>query len=264
MQKRFMREVKIPCSDNYMEVDIFPISQKQKNMPRGSKVTASRELQVNLNDKNAKRYLVQLINANFDERDLHITKTYSDDMLPDNVEKVERDRDNYLRRVAYACKKRGLPKPLYVCVIEYREGTEDEKAVRFHIHLILKCELSRDELEAMWTRGGVKLGFVNADRLQMDKYSLERLAKYLLKYPNRRRRWKQSKGLKKPERKRPNDGKYTKRAIERIVKNGECYNGDFWHKKYEGWELSECVPVWNECMGEWSVYLKLWRKIAKR
>ena len=41
-----------------------------------------------------------------------------------------------------------------------------------------------------------RLGITNADRLQFDRESLERLANYLTKYTNRKRRWRQSRALR--------------------------------------------------------------------
>lgn len=46
------------------------------------------------------------------------------------------------------------------------------KAVRFHYHVILKCQLTRDEIEGCWVRKKKRMGTTNADRLQMDKSSL--------------------------------------------------------------------------------------------
>ena len=70
--------------------------------------------------------------------------------------------------------------------------------MRVHHHVVLSCGLSRDELERLWYRGKDKerLGITNADRLQFDRESLERLANYLTKYTNRKRRWRQSRALK--------------------------------------------------------------------
>ena len=46
------------------------------------------------------------------------------------------------------------------------------KAVRSHYHVILKCQLTRDEIEGCWVRKKKRMGTTNADRLQMDKSSL--------------------------------------------------------------------------------------------
>ena len=63
----FIREKKTDCA-NYREVDIIPRTEAAEQAARGKrgkkrKVNAPK--QKDLNDKNAKRYLVQLGNGNF-------------------------------------------------------------------------------------------------------------------------------------------------------------------------------------------------------
>ena len=264
MKCRFIREQKYICGVNYREIDLFPITDREKGSSvRAKKQQASRMVQQNLNGKNAQRYLGQLVTTNFTEKDLHVTSTYADWMLPQTAAEAEHDLDLYLSRIAYHNKKRGHGKIKFIAVLEYREADVQagDSGVRFHHHIILSCGLDRDFVESLWYRGKDKevLGTVNADRLQLDRESLERLTNYLTKYTNRTRRWKQSIGLAKPVRPRPNDGKYTRRKLERIAKDGSVWDGEFWHKQYPGWELNEAKPVWNEHTGEWSIYLKMRR-----
>ena len=118
MVRSFIREKKIYCGDHYREVDIFTYTTAQKTAAsrgkRSKKVQESEPKQKNLNDKNARRYFVQLGNLNFgDDPDaLHVTATYSAKYLPPTVEAAEKEVSNYLRRVAYARKKEGLPPPM--------------------------------------------------------------------------------------------------------------------------------------------------------
>ena len=83
MVQSFIREKKIFCGDHYREVDIFGYTTAQKNAAargkRSKKVQESEPKQKNLNDKNARRYFVQLGNMNFgsDPDALHVTATYS-------------------------------------------------------------------------------------------------------------------------------------------------------------------------------------------
>lgn len=260
MGNRFIREVRTVCGQNYMEVDLFPISEREKASTRRAKRSqVSSLVQQNLNGKHAKRYFVQLVNANFNEHDLHVTLTYDDEHLPATLQQAEKDRDDFLRRLQYWGRKSGI-KVKYIAVMEYREGTETEKAVRVHHHVLLDGRLGRDFVESQWTRNKEKLGYANADRLQLDKASLERLARYLLKYANRKRRWKQSRGLKKPERKQPNDSRWTARRIEKLARTGEVYDMDFWARKYPGWDMNDARPQYNEMTGEWSILVKMRRR----
>lgn len=108
-------------------------------------------------------------------------------------------------------------------------GQTAVKAVRFHHHVILKCQLTRDEIEGCWVRKKKRMGTTNADRLQMDKSSLEALANYLMKYPKRKHRWRRTRGIRDPILPTPNDSKYTRRGIERIAKDPtKLHSPEFW------------------------------------
>ena len=101
----FIREKKTDCA-NYREVDIIPRTEAAEQAARGKrgkkrKVNAPK--QKDLNDKNAKRYLVQLGNGNFHIGDLHTSCTYDAENLPETVEEAENIVTNYLR---YAMRRR--------------------------------------------------------------------------------------------------------------------------------------------------------------
>ena len=264
---RFVREQRHVCGDNYMEIDLYPISEREKGASLSAKRRqASSRIQKNLNARNARRYFIQLLNANFTESDIHWTGTYDDAHLPDSIEQADHDLELFLRRVRSQSRKRGLPAPRFIAVTEWREEGDGLPAVRVHHHVVLSCGLSRDELERLWYRGKDKerLGITNADRLQFDRESLERLANYLTKYTNRKRRWRQSRGLEKPQRPRPNDGKYTRRQLERLVTSGAVFDSEFWRRKYQGWEINDITPIQNDVTKEWSIYLKLRRTVPRR
>lgn len=263
----FVREQRHVCGDNYMEIDLYPISEREKGASLSAKRRqASSRIQQNLNARNARRYFIQLLNANFTESDIHWTGTYDDAHLPDSIEQADHDLELFLRRVRSQSRKRGLPAPRFIAVTEWREEGDGLPAVRVHHHVVLSCGLSRDELERLWYRGKDKerLGITNADRLQFDRESLERLANYLTKYTNRKRRWRQSRGLEKPQRPRPNDGKYTRRQLERLVTSGAVFDSEFWRRKYQGWEINDITPIQNDVTKEWSIYLKLRRTVPRR
>ena len=264
---RFVREQRHVCGDNYMEIDLYPISEREKGASLSAKRRqASSRIQQNLNARNARRYFIQLLNANFTESDIHWTGTYDDAHLPDSIEQADHDLELFLRRVRSQSRKRGLPAPRFIAVTEWREEGDGLPAVRVHHHVVLSCGLSRDELERLWYRGKDKerLGITNADRLQFDRESLERLANYVTKYTNRKRRWRQSRGLEKPQRPRPNDGKYTRRQLERLVTSGAVFDSEFWRRKYQGWEINDITPIQNDVTKEWSIYLKLRRTVPRR
>lgn len=271
--RSFMREKKIYCGDQYREIDIFPYSTAQLTASsrgtRSKKVKESPPKQKNLNDKNARRYLVQLGNLNFgdDENALHVTATYSAKYLPGSIEEAEKEVSNYLRRVQYRREKEGLPPLKYILVTAYSTKKDGETPVRIHHHIIMNGGLDRDTVEELWRKRkrkgqkiGDKIGFCNADRLQSDENGIAALCNYLAKQPGGKKRWSSSQNLQRPTS-RTNDGKYNRRQVEKIAK--ERPGRAFWERKYPGWTLTDedygVSYEYNEHTG-WAIYLKLRKK----
>lgn len=263
-----IREKKIYCGSNFLEVDIIPRSGRQKIKPgqRSKKEKVSAPKQKNLNSKNARRYFIQLLNSNFGEEDLHVTVTYKDKYLPETIEDANREAVNFIRRISYWRKKAGLDPLKYILVTECSTSRSEGKPIRIHHHIIMNSGLSREAVENLWRKPrkkgekeGDKIGYANTDRLQPNEYGLEALARYLTKNPKGKKRWSGSQNLNKPWS-RNNDFKYSKRKVEKIIKV-EADNNEYWQKQYPGWILTEYTPKFNDITG-WSIYLKL-RKLKE-
>ena len=193
----FYREKKTDCGA-YREADIIPRTDNAERAvkgKRGKKRKATEPKQKDLNDKNARRYLVQLGNGNFGIGDLHVSCTYNAKNLPESVEEAERIVNNYLRRIAYRRNKLGLSPLKYILVTEYKFTKDGEQIKRIHHHIIMNEGLSRDDVEMMWTNERInwrkvekdpeykvnQLGYANADRLQPNENGIEALCKYITK-----------------------------------------------------------------------------------
>lgn len=126
LPKYFIRQKTIYCSDDYREIDIYPYTQYQQHTvrigKRAKKEKVSAPKQKNLNDKNAKRYMIQLANTNFGENDLYVTNTYSKKYLPATVEEAEKEITNYIQRISYHRKQQGLPPLKYILVTSTVQG----------------------------------------------------------------------------------------------------------------------------------------------
>lgn len=220
----FIREKKTSCG-NYTEVDIIPRTEEAEiasRGKRGKKRKAAKPKQNAINDKNAKRYLIQLGNGNFGRGDIHLTLTYKDKTLPETVEAAEKEVSNYLRRVAYRRGKLGLPPLKYILVTEYKfaKGEEAEKPKRIHHHIIMNGGgIDRDMVEAMWTHKRInwkryetdleyrhsidRIGYANADSIQPDDDTgIEALCRYITKDPQGKKRYSSSRNLKRPDTER--------------------------------------------------------------
>lgn len=275
-KKRYIREQWTLCGDRYAEVDLFWITEAEhKAGPRRKKELASSLAQQTRNDWHSRRYFVQLINSNFTEAGFHVTLTYDDAFCPEDEQQAGRDVENYIRRVKWWLKKHGYaPAALrYIIVTEHQE--EDKaaglKEVRFHHHVLMqldgmtkeqRAEL-RQALEDAWStgRGDLRepLGRVNADRLQPDQDGLAALAGYLLKYPRRKKRWRQSRNLRKPVYKRPNDTKWSGKKLETACRV-DAEDAYTWEQRFPGWRFLGAFPCYNEDRGEWRIYIRLLKK----
>lgn len=280
-RKNFVREKRIYCGKEWLEVDIVPVT----NMPEAGKVKSkgSSQKQQNLNDKNSKRRFVQIANTNFNEEDLHISATYNEAHLPMTLEEAEKNVHNYLNRVKRRMKKVTGQDLKYMLVTEYTpkeeegqltlEGLEDTrtKAVRIHHHIIINGGLSREDLELLWSTTRINwkkaqdpkyrrevdfIGFVNCDRLQPNENGIEGLVNYLNKRKKGCKKWSTSQNLKKPKIKK-NDYKYSFRKLREYARTPE--DKEVWRKQYKGYEPTKIDYQYNDYTG-WSVYLRL-RKV---
>lgn len=265
-----MRERKHYCGEEYMEVDIYPYTEIQRKVAKGKRSKKEKEslkTQKNLNDKNARRKLTRIVEANFTRNDYSVTLTYSDEMLPKTIEEAEKEVQNYLRRVKRRREKDGVGELKYILITSF--SLEEERPVRIHHHILMNSGLDRDIVEDLWRRRkrkgeevGRPIGHANADRIQPDVNSgITALSNYLKGNPtaSNKRKWTCSQNLERPWS-RANDFKYSRRQIEKIAK--EELNIKFWEKKYLGWTITDrdsgYEAVYNEMTG-WSIYLKLRR-----
>lgn len=236
------REKKI-YSRKILEVEIYPISIQERKEKRKKKEKASLPKQKNLNDKNAKKHLIRLINTNFTDDDLAVHLTYTDGELPVDEEEAKKDVINYIRRIKHYRKKNGLPPLKYIAVIE-----NGKKRKRIHHHILISG-MDRDVVEKLWAKGRA-----NADRLKEDEYGYEGLARYITKDPKGNKRWVQSKNLKQPVIK-VNDFKYSKRKVIELGKSPE--DRETFQKLYPEYFLNECKVSINEINGGTYLYIKM-------
>ena len=266
----------------FIEVEIYPNTEPFIKMPRRMKYTVSAPKQKTFNDKRAIRYLFQLIKTNFTSKDFRIDLSYSNKFKPRTEKEMLNMIRNYIERINRKRAKRGLKEADYICVNEY-----GKKNGRIHHHLLISGGLDRDEMEALWCdrkRKGKKerepLGYANCDRLQFNQDGIEGLSIYITKDMRQeevtegqisiddllgikkkgKRKWMQSKGLKKPWFTAPSDKEYSRKKVLEIVNrhapDSQAVKSIFEHK-YKGYCLDKCYYLWNENLGMWSISLRM-------
>lgn len=150
------REKKYQCGE-YLEVDIFPVFEKQRGRSRKRKPTS--EVQKRLNQHNAERKLIRLLNTNFTKRDIRFDLTYDKEHLPSSPEDAQRQMQNFIRRVKRYRQKHDLPELKYVAVTEV-----GEKSGRIHHHIVMSGGIDINTLAEIWGRG-----YTTAKPLQFDE-----------------------------------------------------------------------------------------------
>ncbi len=243
------REKRI-LSGDYLEVEIYFISDKERKASRKDKRKESSYKQKNLNEKNSRKWFKRLFYSNFTDKDISIHLTYAPEYLPKSYEEARKNEENYIRRLNSYRKRIGLPKIKYLSVIEYHtpDGMDKRKRIRIHHHIIMSG-MDRDAAEKLWRKGRA-----NADRLKADANGYEGIANYLMKDPQGAKRWRQSKNLKKPDI-HINDFKYSKKKTEQLA----MFIDDraLFEKEYPGFTYIECKSSVNDITASRQIYIKM-------
>lgn len=143
--ERLMKDGKVEClyrttttkSENIksgtvlLEAQVYPSFKDKKDMPVTKKKRETRPSQKNLNDKNARRYLIRLANINFGKGDIWATFGWNDDCLPDSEERARKDIQNFIKRINRRRKKAGLENAKYIYIL----AMDGYKRPHFHILL---------------------------------------------------------------------------------------------------------------------------------
>lgn len=256
MKKSYTRGKRTLCGEEYMEVDLYPITPEEHAARRGKKTKPSSERQKKRNARRSHRWKVQKANANFTIMGFYLTLTYIDTFLPESMEQAQRDLRNYIRRVKAAVEK------LYGLSAEVRVMAVTgcgRKTQRYHHHLLIECpgltmrqnadfrQLLEDKWAVRWPDGNVEsLGTANADRLNLQN-RLDDLITYFGKHGDMR--WYETRNLKLPVEKTPNDTKWSRKQLRKGCT--ECKdNAYWWEQRYPGWKFIRCVVPEPDAPGD--------------
>ena len=189
-----------------LEAEVYPMfGREQERRARAARKNLTPDKMQRLNLERAKRHFIQLIDANFTEKDIHLTLTYRE--APD-YERAQKDVRNFLLKVKRIRKRRELPELKYAGTIE---GNEEGNLKRIHVHLLMNDGISREELEQIWAKG-----WANADRLRTNESGLEAVARYIIKQQRNKRKWFASRNLVQPKS-RTSDSKISNRRVKTIA-----------------------------------------------
>lgn len=249
-------------SGEQLEVEIYPefTRKRQSEIPEEGRRKKDRQAQRNLNEKNSRKQCERTINENFTDDDIWATFTYTQENTPASMKVAQKNMQNYIRRMNYQRKKRGLPNARYVYVTEYGDKG------RWHHHIVLDGDIDIDTVEKLWTMG--KRNQVR--RLEKDENGLVGMAKYITKPKGKgkgkgkeqeegkhQKTWTPSKGLKKPKEDK-NHYKTKQSHVDKMV-NGTLKVEDHLKKWYaeEGYEFTEAEIRHNKWNGQYYIYARM-------
>lgn len=277
----------------FKEVDIYYFSQRPRNR-RARRSKKSSEVQERLNDKNSRRYLNQLIKANFFQGDYRVDLTYSDENMPASEEEADKLVYNFIKRV------KRMRNRLHLEPLKYIWINELGMSGRIHHHLIMSGGIDRETMESLWSfrkRKGEKeprsIGYIRVEPLRFSRSGIDGLVVYITKetfkqekdaegqlsfgdiyegkelslsdllvsQPQGKKRWKQSKNLIKP-RERTRNYAYSKKQIQKLVSMpSDCEDvRNFFSRRFEGYEIDTCRYQFNEVTATWAIYLTMHRR----
>ncbi len=261
----------------YREVDIYPVFRKASGKRR-AKFKPTNAMQARLNQRNAERALVRILNLNFTENDISVTLTYSAEYLPETYEQAERDAKNFLRRVRRLRAKLGLPELKYVQI---------PGAGRYHFHIPMSGGIDDKKLQGMWP-----YGYLNVIHFELNENGLEGHARYtgtqyaedlyggedLLSMfdideetgevtelnkqrKSGKRRYTCSRNIVRPEPEQK-DGRISATKVEELATFDSASRKEF-EKLYPGYTFSDCVPYYNQENGGYYLHLRMYKSDLK-
>ena len=178
-----------------VEIEKHYSARYGKRCQRATNSQTTRPEQAEVNRRQAEKTLRRLINANFGVGDIHLVLGYKRQYTR-TPEQAIKDKEHFLRGYRQWCKEQGCS-PRYVTVTEYENK-------RIHHHLVIGS-IPMAVLYDLWPWGRPHITPLDASG------NYAQLAAYLIKETSRtydkqgtpqRKRWTQSKGLKKPVIKR--------------------------------------------------------------
>ena len=244
------KSVNIKSGTTLLESQVYPSFDNKADMPKTKKKRETSPSQSNLNDKNARRYLIRLANINFGKGDIWATFGWDNGHKPQDMEQAKKDVVNFIRRVNRRRKKAGLENIKYIYIIAIDEH------VRPHFHILMTGDgVDRDELEELWG----KCSRPNTRRIKPDDdFLITGLATYISNNPHGTKRWCPSKNLQKPEEPKRSYSKFKRAKVEKMAFDYETLKAEM-EKAYPGFKFLDAEVRYNGINAAFYIYARMVR-----
>lgn len=246
-----------------LEAELFPVYGRAKMAAvRAAKRNQTKEAQERANHARSIRRQIMLAEANFTSRDYFLHLTYKE---APGFERAEKDVRNFLQRVKYLRKKRGLDDLKYMCVIEDGEGKK-----RIHAHMLISGGIHRDELWQIWNKSTVSGGgIIKAEPLDTEnglegavvymakelwakgyrnnpeEDEIDGIARYMVNHVTRKRSWRNSRNLKTPHVSTC-ASKFSNRKVKMVARDFRVTAREIMEKTYPGYKFIQCAVYYSD------------------
>ena len=227
------------------------------------------------NNARRTREFEQLVHANFEYNDFHVSCTYEhqdyerrDQLEYRDREDAKRDATNYIRRVKALLKRHGCGLAEFrwiVCTVTKESRHETNRNPDSHHHHILMHgvpEGLRSELEKLWG-----FGWCNADRLQPNDKGLAAMAGYIARQEGsangerpHEKSYRASRNIRRPAVS-VSDRKISRRRAAQIAADVRVDGRDVLEKVWPGWRVVEEPTVW---VSDFVPGAYIWAKLRKK
>lgn len=245
------REVAYLCSENFIDLQVYPEYELPRFGGRRKKAKPTSDVQMELNIKNKKRRIARLLNTNFSENDIRLDLTYEEKHLPQDIIAAETNVKNYIRRLKTYAVKHGIELK-YIWVTE-----QGSKSGRFHHHMVLTGGIPLSVLAEKWGRG-----YTTVKPLQFNELGITALANYLMKSPvaSGKATYHPSRNLQEPIR-RTRSGRISRRQIEFM---STYTDSSVLERLYPGYKVVNISPYYNDVNGGFYFDVQLFKRGKRR
>lgn len=254
-----------------LEAELYPAYGRVKmGQVRAAKRNQTKDAQERANHARSIRREIMLAEANFTNRDYFLHLTYKTEPT---FERAEKDVRNFLNRVKYMRKKRGLDELKYICVIEDGEGKK-----RIHCHMLITGGIHRDELEQIWNdskvSGGGKIKAELLDtvnglegavvymakelwakgyRATPDEDEIDGIARYVVGHASKKKSWRNSRNLTQPKVS-VSASRFSNRKVKMIARDFRAEAREIMERTYPGYRFIGCAVYYSDVVD--GVYIR--------
>lgn len=235
-------------------------SASGKRLPDApKKTTKTKEQMQEENRRRANREYVLRSNENFDENDFIITCEYHPDYAPTSPEAFVRDIQNYIERVKYHRRKKGLSNKNFkynfaLAEETFKSGAKKGKP-RYHFHGFITSDgMTAEELRGLW-RYGTK---GQIERFDPYLYDPDGFAMYAASQAKGKRRFMHSNNCKLPVAREKRSTKVSKRKLKELAEQ-RIDDREYWEKQYPGYRFVKMEANYNAYNGHYYVTVIMYK-----